>query len=85
MIQFKACPRCQGDLELERNEIHEVEVYCVQCGYRTFGLVSAPHISTKQNAVRTSHRSMPKVTRPRVPGDRRSRRGGVPRRVLAGV
>ena len=24
MMQFKACPRCQGDLELERNEVGDV-------------------------------------------------------------
>ncbi len=85
MMQFKACPRCQGDLDLELNEVHEVEAYCVQCGFRAYGQISSSRVPSKREAVGASHRVMPNGTKPRVPGDRRSRRGGVHRRVLAGA
>lgn len=85
MLKFKACPRCRGDLQLERNEIHEAEVYCLQCGFRTFERVSTSREPSKRRAAPASYRSGPDVTRPRVPGDGRTRRGGVHRRVLAGV
>ncbi len=85
MIQLKACPRCRGDLELERNEVNEVEAYCLQCGFRTFERVSTSQVSSKREVVLASRRSIPNVTKPRVPGDHRSRRGGVHRRVLAKV
>lgn len=85
MMQFKACPRCRGDLELERNEVGELEAYCVQCDFRTFSLVSVSKGPSKREAVRANHETLTHKTKPRVPGDRRSRRGGVHRRVLAGV
>lgn len=85
MLKFKACPRCQGDLELERNEMHEVEVYCLQCGFRKFERISASPVSAKLASVRAFSRPLPDVSKPRVPGDHRSRRGGVHRRVLTAV
>ena len=85
MIQFKACPRCQGDLELERNEVDDVEVYCFQCGYRKFGWVSDSQVPANGQAIRATKKSPTHITKPRVPGDGRTRRGGVHRRVLAAV
>lgn len=32
-IQLKACPRCSGDLSIDR-DIYGVEISCLQCGYR---------------------------------------------------
>jgi len=32
-IQFKACPRCKGDLILEEED-YGPEWVCLQCGYR---------------------------------------------------
>lgn len=37
MFWLKACPRCRGDLCLERNELGEAEIICIQCGLRRFG------------------------------------------------
>jgi len=34
MILLKACPRCRGDLVIERLP-GETEFVCLQCGYRT--------------------------------------------------
>ena len=33
---LRACPRCRGDLYMELNELDDEEIYCMQCGYRTF-------------------------------------------------
>ena len=85
MMQFKACPRCRGDLELERNEVGDVEVSCIQCGLRRFGRVSDFKAPANRNTVRAYHESLPQLTGPRVPGDHRKRRGGVHRRVLTAV
>ena len=30
-LKFKACPKCQGDLQLKR-DIHGMYINCVQCG-----------------------------------------------------
>jgi hypothetical protein len=35
MIAFKGCPRCQGDMMKEELP-GEVEMVCLQCGYRTY-------------------------------------------------
>ena len=35
MIQNKSCPRCQGDMYREEL-LGEVEMVCLQCGYRTY-------------------------------------------------
>jgi len=32
MIFFKACPKCHGDLHLDR-DMHGVFVRCLQCGF----------------------------------------------------
>ncbi len=32
MVYLKACPRCQGDLFIERDQ-HERYVTCLQCGH----------------------------------------------------
>ncbi len=32
-IQLKACPRCTGDLSIDK-DIYGVEILCLQCGYR---------------------------------------------------
>jgi len=34
MIWFKACPRCKGDLYLERETGYSDELACLSCGYR---------------------------------------------------
>jgi hypothetical protein len=34
MIALKACPRCRGDMFLERL-VGDAELLCLQCGYRT--------------------------------------------------
>ena len=39
MFWLKACPRCLGDLCLERDEADEEETFCMQCGFRQFGPV----------------------------------------------
>ena len=36
MFQLRACPRCQGDLFLERNDLDDEEIFCVRCGFRRF-------------------------------------------------
>ena len=36
MFKLKGCPRCKGDLYLDRNELEDEEAYCLQCGYRRF-------------------------------------------------
>ena len=82
MIQFKACPRCWGDLELESNEMGDVEASCVQCGLRRFARISDSQVSLNRMTTPARHDSLPHITRPRVPGDGRTRRGGVHRRVL---
>ena len=83
MMQFKACPRCKGDLEIERNEVGDVEVYCIQCGLRRFGSDFQTPEVLKVAPARLG--SLARITKPRVPGDRRTRRGGVHRRVLTSV
>jgi hypothetical protein len=35
MILTKSCPRCHGDL-LREELLGEVEMVCIQCGYRTY-------------------------------------------------
>ena len=36
MFWLSACPRCRGDLYLDRNEFGEGELSCMQCGFRRF-------------------------------------------------
>ena len=36
MFWLSACPRCRGDLYLDRNEFGEGEFSCMQCGFRRF-------------------------------------------------
>ena len=36
MFHLKGCPKCQGDLYLEANELEDQEMYCVQCGFRKY-------------------------------------------------
>ena len=36
MLKFKSCPRCCGDLTQEKNEFHEIEESCLQCGHRAY-------------------------------------------------
>ena len=85
MMQFKACPRCKGDLEFERNEVGDVEAYCLQCGLRRFGRVSDFQTPEVLRVAPDRRGSLARITKPRVPGDRRTRRGGVHRRVLTAV
>ena len=41
MFWLRACPRCQGDLYLERSEYEGEELYGMQCGFRWFGPMDA--------------------------------------------
>ena len=34
---MSSCLHCGGDIQLERNEFEEAELYCLQCGLRRFG------------------------------------------------
>lgn len=36
MCWFKTCPRCKGDLFLER-DAYEQSIACLQCGWRVYG------------------------------------------------
>ena len=36
MFWLKGCPKCLGDLRLERDEMDEEEIFCMQCGFRHF-------------------------------------------------
>lgn len=36
MFWLRACPRCRGDLYLEKNELGDSEVHCLNCGLRRF-------------------------------------------------
>ena len=47
MLWLSSCPRCGGDIHLERNEFEESELYCLQCGFRRFGWVGDPTVSLK--------------------------------------
>jgi Zn ribbon nucleic-acid-binding protein len=85
MMRLKACPRCRGDLEVQRNEVDDVEVSCFQCGYRKFGRVSDSQMPTKGEAIRATKKSPTHITKPRVLEDRVTRTGGVHRRVPAAV
>lgn len=85
MLLFKGCPRCHGDLALDNNEMNEEEVYCLQCGFRSFRKASAFHPAATRKVIGSSQESTSGSTKPRVPGDRRTRRGGANRRVLTGV
>ena len=42
MFWLRACPRCRGDLYLERNELGDNEVYCLHCGFRRFSKPDTP-------------------------------------------
>ncbi len=33
MLRFKSCPRCRGDVLIERDQYGWYE-YCIQCGYQ---------------------------------------------------
>ena len=85
MLLFKGCPRCHGDLALDNNEMDDVEVYCLQCGFRDFRQASAFQAAATRKVILSSHESTSDSTKPGVPGDRRSRSGGANRPVLAGV
>ncbi len=37
MFMLKACPRCTGDLYLDRDDEAGPELYCMQCGFRSYG------------------------------------------------
>ena len=37
MFLLKSCPKCVGDMYVSREEPEVPEVYCVQCGFRTYG------------------------------------------------
>ena len=41
MFKLRGCPRCQGDLYMDRNELDDDGVHCLQCGYRKFVGTSA--------------------------------------------
>ena len=53
MLWLKSCPRCRGDLYQERTELDEEELYCMQCGYRRFGMlaVSEKRLDTEREPV----------------------------------
>ena len=38
MFWFKGCPRCRGDMFLERIGLGEIEAFCMQCGFRRYSL-----------------------------------------------
>ena len=38
-LKLKACPRCKGDLLLDR-AMEDAEEVCIQCGFRKFRRVS---------------------------------------------
>ena len=37
-LRLKACPRCRGDLLLDR-AMEDAEEVCIQCGYHTFARI----------------------------------------------
>ena len=43
MFLLKACPRCTGDLYMDRDD-EEPELNCMQCGFRSYGDVSEPSL-----------------------------------------
>ena len=53
MFWLRGCPRCRGDLYLEQNELDDEEVFCIQCGFRRFGMPVAltRHIETQDEPV----------------------------------
>ena len=57
MIKLKACPKCHGDLYLERDQYGRY-MSCLQCGYlmELLGDLSGklPEISTSELSRRTS-------------------------------
>jgi DNA-directed RNA polymerase subunit M/transcription elongation factor TFIIS len=48
MIKLKACPKCHGDLYLERDQYGRY-MSCLQCGY----LTELPEISLSEQSRRT--------------------------------
>ena len=44
MIIFKACPRCNGDIDTTASD---EDAYCVQCGYRPGVVYPGPHITER--------------------------------------
>ena len=55
MMLFKACPMCEGDLEVNSNDLKDIEVYCLQCGHRGFRRALANHVYKSQEAVPAIH------------------------------
>ena len=57
MIWFKACPRCKGDLYLERETGYSDELACLSCGYRRDVKADShlPRIARSNEKVRSNH------------------------------
>ncbi len=51
-VQFKACPRCTGDLFLEQDE-YDWNWTCLQCGYRQI-LKEKPIIEKDETLTKTA-------------------------------
>lgn len=54
MYWFKSCPRCRGDLHVER-DIYSTEIVCMQCG----------HILNRAQVQALLERTMPRALRTR--------------------
>jgi len=52
MIKLKACPKCHGDLYLERDQYGRY-MSCLQCGYLMELLEKLPEISLSEQSRRT--------------------------------
>ena len=52
MIKLKACPKCHGDLYLEKDQYGRF-LSCLQCGYLMELLEKLPEISLSEQSRRT--------------------------------
>ena len=50
MFLLKGCPRCTGDLYMDRNDEAGPELYCIQCGFRSYPEVLAPRLEAATRA-----------------------------------
>ncbi|MEE8443244.1 MAG: hypothetical protein V3S37_05785 [Dehalococcoidia bacterium] len=51
MIYFKACPRCRGDIYLNRGDQYGRYLQCFQCGYQA----DPPDAGQGDQALKTIH------------------------------
>jgi len=51
MMALKSCPRCRGDL-VQEEFLGEVELVCIQCGYRAAAAAPAPALAGRLTRAR---------------------------------